>query len=49
MSRNKCFFLVYVIFTDSPSYIPSFIKVESGIQMLLWEGVHRHTDSMKIT
>jgi hypothetical protein len=30
-------------------YIPSFIKIESGIQTLMGEGgIHRHTDSMEI-
>jgi hypothetical protein len=28
-------------------YIPSFIKIGSGIQKLI-EGIHRHTDSMEI-
>jgi hypothetical protein len=28
-------------------YIPSFIKIDSGIQKLI-EGIHRHTDSMVI-
>jgi hypothetical protein len=28
-------------------YIPSFIKIGSGIQKLIW-GIHRHTDSIKI-
>jgi hypothetical protein len=29
-------------------YIPSFIKIGSGIQKLIG-GIHGHTDSMKIT
>jgi hypothetical protein len=28
-------------------YIPSFIKIGSGIHKLVW-GIQRHTDSMKI-
>jgi hypothetical protein len=28
-------------------YIPSFIKIGSGIQKLI-EGIHRHTDRMEI-
>jgi hypothetical protein len=28
-------------------YIPSFVKIESGIQKLIWE-IHRHTDIMVI-
>jgi hypothetical protein len=28
-------------------YIPSFIKIGSGIQKLI-RGIHRHTDSMEI-
>jgi hypothetical protein len=31
-------------------YIPSFIKIGSGIQKLIGEeGIHRHTDNMEIT
>jgi hypothetical protein len=29
-------------------YIPSFIKIGSGIQKLI-RGIHRHTDSMVIS
>jgi hypothetical protein len=29
-------------------YIPSFIKIVSGIQKLIGAGVHRYTDSMVI-
>jgi hypothetical protein len=29
-------------------YIPSFIKIGSGIQKLIG-GIHRHTDSIEIT
>jgi hypothetical protein len=29
-------------------YIPSFIKIGSGIQKLMW-GIHRHADSMVIS
>jgi hypothetical protein len=29
------------------TYVPSFIKIGSGIQKLI-EGIHRHTDSMEI-
>jgi hypothetical protein len=28
-------------------YIPTFVKIDSGIQTLI-EGTHRHTDSMVI-
>jgi hypothetical protein len=28
--------------------ILSFIKIVSGIQKLMTEGIHRHTDSMEI-
>jgi hypothetical protein len=28
-------------------YIPSFIKIGSGIQKLIW-GIHRHINSMEI-
>jgi hypothetical protein len=28
-------------------YVPSFIKIGSGIQRKIW-GIHRHTDSMMI-
>jgi hypothetical protein len=28
-------------------YIPSFIKIGSGIQKVMWS-IHRHTDSMEI-
>jgi hypothetical protein len=28
-------------------YIPSFIKIISGIQKLIW-GIHRHTDNTEI-
>jgi hypothetical protein len=28
-------------------YIPSFIKIGSGIKKLIW-GIHRHTDSIKV-
>jgi hypothetical protein len=31
------------------TYIPSFIKIGSGIQKLIGEGIHRHTDSMVTT
>jgi hypothetical protein len=32
-------------------YIPSFIKIGSGIQKLIWEGegIHRHKDSKVIS
>jgi hypothetical protein len=29
-------------------YIPSFVKIGSGIQKLVGEGIHTHTDSMEI-
>jgi hypothetical protein len=29
-------------------YIPSFIKIGSGIQKVMW-GIHRHTDSKVIS
>jgi hypothetical protein len=29
-------------------YIPSFIKIDSGIQKLMGEGGNSHTDSMEI-
>jgi hypothetical protein len=31
------------------AYIPSFIKIGSGIQKLMGEGIHRHTEIMVIT
>jgi hypothetical protein len=35
--------------SDAMIYIPSFIKIGSGIQRLIVEaGLHRHTDSMVI-
>jgi hypothetical protein len=34
--------------SDAMIYIPSFIKIGSGIQNLIW-GIHRHTDSKVIT
>jgi hypothetical protein len=30
-------------------YIPSFIKIGSGIRKLMGGGTHRHTDSMEIS
>jgi hypothetical protein len=33
--------------SSAMKYIPSFIKIGSGIQKLI-EGIHRHTDSIKI-
>jgi hypothetical protein len=29
-------------------YTPDFIKTGSVIQKIIWEGIHRHTDSMEI-
>jgi hypothetical protein len=34
--------------SDAMIYILTFIQVISGIQNLMEEGIHRHTDSMKI-
>jgi hypothetical protein len=32
----------------SMRYMPSFIKIGSGIEKFIRGGIHRHTDSMKI-
>jgi hypothetical protein len=34
---------------DTTVYITSFIKIGLGIQKLIGEGIHRHTDSMEST
>jgi hypothetical protein len=40
----------YAVETGSGAliYIPSFIKIGSGIRKLM-RGIHRHTDSMEIS
>jgi hypothetical protein len=34
--------------SDAKIYIPSFIKIGSGIQNLMGVGIYRHTESMEI-
>jgi hypothetical protein len=33
--------------SDAMIYIPSLIKIGSGIRKLMGEGFHRHTDGME--
>jgi hypothetical protein len=37
-----------VMDSDAMIYVPNFIKIGSGIQRLIGEGIHRHTDNIGI-